>query len=207
MISKYDWQEDNVQEFWNETAPGHHLLQIYENETVFLNSLEGFAGSGLLAGESVIIIATTQHLFQLEYRLLVQGFEIEVLKKSRQYIPIDAAWMLSTFMKEGQPDEKLFLQQVSKVYLQAASASGTIRGFGEMVALLVEAGKSEAALKLEGFWNNFSASRQLTLLCAYPRQVVLKAPDGFIEKVCSCHSKLISGSPQPSTQVLYKRTS
>ena len=60
-----EWKNSNIQVFWGEIAPCDHVVQIYENDTVFLNTLEGFAGSGLLSGDSVIIIATKEHLSSL----------------------------------------------------------------------------------------------------------------------------------------------
>lgn len=42
-----NWKNTNIQVFWGEIAPCDHLIQIYENESHFLNTLEGFAGSGI----------------------------------------------------------------------------------------------------------------------------------------------------------------
>ena len=53
--------KNNVQDFWREIAPCNYLLQIYENDHVFLNSLEGFAGSGFIDGDTVIIISHKKH--------------------------------------------------------------------------------------------------------------------------------------------------
>jgi hypothetical protein len=55
--------------FWGEIAPCEHLVQIYADQGVFLDSLEGFVSGGLLAGEGVIVIGTRAHLIALEQRL------------------------------------------------------------------------------------------------------------------------------------------
>jgi len=44
------WKNESIQVFWGEIAPCDHLVQIYHNDTIFLNTLEGFATCGLLAG-------------------------------------------------------------------------------------------------------------------------------------------------------------
>jgi hypothetical protein len=40
--------------------------------------------------------------------------------------------------------------------------------FGELVAKLVNNGNPEAAVTLEGLWNELAARRSFDLLCAYP---------------------------------------
>jgi len=37
--------------FWGEIAPCEHLVQIYDNDGAFLDSLEGFVAGGLRAGD------------------------------------------------------------------------------------------------------------------------------------------------------------
>ena len=46
-----------------------HALHVYDNESVFLDTLEGFVAGGLRRGEVVIVVATSAHLYSLEYRL------------------------------------------------------------------------------------------------------------------------------------------
>ena len=68
-----EWENSNIQFFWGEIAPCDHLIQIYENEKILLDTLEGFAGAGILAGDSVVIVATASHLQSLNERLRKQG--------------------------------------------------------------------------------------------------------------------------------------
>src|SRR5687767_14092158 len=51
--------EDHSHIFWGELAPSEHLIQIYEDDDVFLDALEGFVAEGLGVGESVVVIATS----------------------------------------------------------------------------------------------------------------------------------------------------
>ena len=44
--------------FWGEISPCEHLVQIYLDDSAFLDSLEGFVAGGLLAGDAVILIGT-----------------------------------------------------------------------------------------------------------------------------------------------------
>src|SRR4026207_684549 len=90
-----EWETSNIQVFWGEIAPCDHLVQVYENEKIFLDTLEGFAGTGFLANDSVVIIATSKHLDALNSRLRSQGFDLNALIEADHYIPIDAQDLLS----------------------------------------------------------------------------------------------------------------
>ncbi|MEO6305309.1 MAG: MEDS domain-containing protein [Bacteroidia bacterium] len=204
MIKKTEWLKSNVQDFWGEIAPCNHLLQIYENDYVFLNSLEGFAGSGILAGDSVIIIATKQHLHALDARLMDQGFDLPDLIAKKQYFPLNAKDTLAKFMINGWPDEVLFIDLVTKLMREAKSDNRNVRAFGEMVALLWSQGNNGATVKLEHLWNQFCENEEFSLFCAYPKSGFTQDPTISIEHICSAHSKIISGEAGSSTEIIYK---
>lgn len=84
--------------FWGEIAPCEHLVQIYAEQGVFLDSLEGFVAGGLLANEGVIVIATKAHLIALEQRLWARGLDLSAARERDQYIPLDATEALSKFL-------------------------------------------------------------------------------------------------------------
>src|SRR3954447_15035433 len=87
--------------FWGELAPCDHLVQIYEDETRFMETLERFVGEGLSRGEAVVLIATSSHLTWLESRLRESGYDITGARVDDQYIALDAASTLAEFMIEG----------------------------------------------------------------------------------------------------------
>jgi hypothetical protein len=140
LINRDDWEKSNLQIFWGEIAPCDHVVQIYENDHTFLNSLEGFIGSGLIAGDSTIIIATPEHRIALEERLANQGFDLNALKACDRYIALDAEETLATFMVNNWPDENLFVEFITSVLNRAQKSNRKIRAFGEMVALLWQKG-------------------------------------------------------------------
>jgi MEDS: MEthanogen/methylotroph, DcmR Sensory domain len=69
MTSHLDIPSDGSPIFWGEISPCEHIAQIYDTDAVFLDTLAGFIGGGLIAGESTIVIATAPHLKALEQRL------------------------------------------------------------------------------------------------------------------------------------------
>jgi hypothetical protein len=79
---------------------------------------------------------------------------------------------------------------------QAAKAGRPVRVFGEMVALLWDAGLIDAAIEVEAMWNEMAAQYPFSLLCAYPVQSV----DGdhhrdALTEVCRVHTSVVGGVP------------
>ncbi len=203
-INTGTWESSNLQVFWGEVAPCDHIVQIYENDSLFLGALEGFIGSGFLAGDAVIIIATTEHLEEIQRRLIHQGFNVGLLAARNQYITIEAEEMLSRFMINNWPDETLFLEAVTSLLQRAQQNNRKVRAFGEMVALLWQQGFNGATVQLENLWNKLQKKNEFTLFCAYPRIGVTQDMHASMEKICCEHNKIIDGSPRPSTEIYYK---
>jgi hypothetical protein len=196
-----DWQQSNIQHFWGELASTDHLIQLYENEQAFITALEGFAGSGFLAGESVIIIGTGEHLKAFNNRLVAHGFDINKLIATDQFLSLDAEETLQNFMLGNHPHEERFFKLVRGLVRRAGQGKRKVRAFGEMVALLWKNGNREATVELEALWNKFCAQENLCLFCAYPKSGLTHTA---MEHVCSMHTKIIAGTMGPSTQVFYK---
>ena len=206
IVCVEEWKTDNLQVFWGEIAPCDHLVQVYENEKTFLDTLEGFAGTGFLANDSVVIIATSNHLDSLNARLRSQGFDLNSLIESDQYIPIDAEDLLSIFLVDGWIDEKIFNDFISDIVNRAKQRNGRVRAFGEMVAILWEKGHRGATVQLEHLWNQLHGGAPFTLFCAYPKSGFTKSANvnDSIDIICKQHAKVIDGQPRPSTNIYYK---
>ena len=206
-MNSEDWQKSNLQVFWGEIAPCNHVVQIYEDDHIFLNSLEGFVGSGLIAGDSIIIIATKEHLRAIENRLNKQGFNISALSLENRYMRLEAEEALQKFMIDGWPDEVLFFEFITSLLKKAQKNHCRVRAFGEMVALLWQQGLNGATVQLENLWNRLHENDEFTLFCAYPKVGFTQDMNLSIETICSAHTKVIDGNPRPSTEIYYKTAS
>jgi MEDS: MEthanogen/methylotroph, DcmR Sensory domain len=202
-----DWKQSHADAFWGEIAPHDHVLQIYEDEDVFLDTLTGFVGGGINAGDSCVVIATEDHLEQLEQKLESFGIQIALLISEGRYIPLNAAEVLSGFMIDDWPDEELFNYVISEVMKAArGKSSRKIRAFGEMVAILWARGNKEGTKYLEHLWNKYCQKEAFCLFCAYPRKGLIEDAIGTIGQICSAHTKMIAGTEKQMTRILYKET-
>ena len=204
MFKEEGWDKAGVQEFWGDIAPCNHLVQIYESEPVFMDTLENFVISGLGSGEAVVLIATSAHLSALEARLEDKGFDLPSLKADDQYIPFIAEVTLKKIVVNDWPDEALFNELVSEIQSRAGKGKRKVRAFGEMVVLLWKQGKNEATIALEQLWNKYLETNQVTLFCAYPRAGFAGAGNDIIQKICSTHTKIIDGSNHDHLHINYK---
>jgi hypothetical protein len=176
--------------FWAEVSPCDHVVQIYENDETFLDPLEGFVAGGFRAGDAVVIIATGAHRNALNARLIVQGFDVNALQESDQYIVLDADMTLAKFMINGWPDEVLFNKTVNELLLRARVQGRKVRAFGEMVAVLWAEGHTAATIRLEHLWHQLCETESFSLFCAYPKSGFTKNPHESMKEICDVHSKV-----------------
>ena len=71
------------------------------------------------------------------------------------------------FMRDGDVDRDAFFDRLGPIMGTAAATGRPVRAFGEMVALLWEAGDVLAAIDLETAWNELAAQVPFSLYCAY----------------------------------------
>lgn len=177
--------------FWGEISPCEHLVQFYEEDGVFLDTLEGFVGGGLRAGESVIVIATPTHLQQLDERLNRSGIDMASACDRQQYLTFDADETLKSFMKDGWPNEELFFQVIRALLAPARKNSRKVRAFGEMVALMWARGEQGATVRLEHLWHELCATENFSLLCAYPKAGFTESSLTSLDEICAAHSRVL----------------
>ncbi|MDQ3108627.1 MAG: MEDS domain-containing protein [Bacteroidota bacterium] len=207
MIDKApEWKNTKTQVFWGEIAPSDHVVQVYENEEVFLNSLEMYIQGGLKADNCNIVIATANHLESLRYRLIQHGYVIDELCTDDRLILLNAEDILSKFMVNNWPDEVLFKETILNVIARARRKNRDVRAFGEMVALLWAQGHNGATVQLENLWNKFCETEALCLFCAYPKVGFTQNPAASIHNICCTHTKMVGGWDKSKTEIYYKDT-
>ena len=205
IVGNQGWQKTRKEIFWGEISPCDHILQIYEDDQTFINTLRGFVSDGLETGDSVIVIATTEHLKALNLVLKNQGFDLFSLTLQDQYIPLNAEETLSQFMINGWPDENLFCHLLTNLLLRTRKKDRQVRAFGEMVAVLWSQGLSGATVHLEHLWTRFCQTESFSLLCAYPKSGFTEDANESLSRICGCHSKMITGVDRAGDEALFTR--
>lgn len=179
--------------FWGEISPCEHLVQIYQDEGVFLDALEGFVAGGIKAGDGVVVIATPPHLASLNERLMARNVDMAAAVRVNQYLALDAEETLSKFMVMGWPDEDFFRAAVTDILHRAKGENRRVRAFGEMVAILWARGNTGATVHLEHLWHRLCKEQSFSLFCAYPKIGFTRDVSASIKEICEAHSKVIPG--------------
>jgi hypothetical protein len=199
-----EWKNSNLQAFWKEVAPCEHIVQVYETDKVFLETLEGFAGTGIINGENVVVVATASNIRQLDERLSAHRFNLDHLRNTKRYTTLEAEEVLSRFMTGNWPDEEKFQAVVTEMIAHVKDRPDRkVRAFSEMVTLLWQQGLQVATVYLEGLWEQLRATQDFTLYCAYPKHYFKSTPRA-LESICKSHTKVIDGSCHPSTEIYYR---
>ena len=110
--------------FWAEMSPCEHVVQIYGDDDVFLDALEGYIGAGMRAGESAIVIGSVLHLHGLDRRLRAQGIDLNSARAEGRYIARLADDTLSRFLVKGRIDPDLFRATVGELLDSARGSLG-----------------------------------------------------------------------------------
>lgn len=176
--------------FWNQQSASDHCVQIYEDDDVFLDALEGFVAGGIRQGDAIVLIATPAHLQGLERRLADSGFDVAAAARRGQYFALDAKASLSEFMVDGRPDHALFDRFTGALLKRARREQRQVRAFGEMVALLWADDQREATVRLEQLWSRLCTQERVSLFCAYPKAAFPDSAEGAVARLCSAHSRL-----------------
>jgi len=174
-----------------------HSVHIYHDDSALIKRLCGIVISGLHVGNSVVIVATAAHRDMLVKELRDSGIHIRGYARDGRFAMYDAENTLATFMVRNRPDRALFKQSVGALLADARKhALSKDRGltvFGEMVAVLWEQDKKQAALELEALWNESLNHSAFHLHCAYPRLPFISGKDakGYAA-VCEAHSHVLA---------------
>ena len=173
-------------------APTHDV-QFYAVEEALYQSIGRFLVDGVRAGQPILVVATGPHRRAFEQAMRNAGVEPDDLVEGRDAVWLDARETLSAFMEGGHPSPELFEATVGSVLqrLMRDRRYVIVRAYGEMVDLLWQDGKMEAALQLEHLWNALATKYSFALRCAYAVDGILKGDCRGIDRICGSHTRVL----------------
>jgi len=170
----------------------YHAVQFYDDEFFLHEAVTHFLAEGMAAGEPVLAIAVPERLAAILEGLEHAGFDVARASRDGRLTLLDAHHVLSSFMDGDVPDRERFRATLGGVIRNGLRRHGgsRIRAYGEMVDVLWQQGREDAALLLEDLWTDLARTHSFSLLCGY-------AMDGFysdvneerFRAVCAAHSR------------------
>jgi hypothetical protein len=188
---------------------GEHVVLFYERDSELLAAVTPYLAAAVGTGEVAIVIATESHRRAFEAGLESEGIDLAKARAEGTFLALDAAATMALFMVHGQVDRDAFHEVVGGM-VRAAGASGRpLRAYGEMVALLWQAGDVLGAIELETLWHELGLEVSFALFCAYPAASVSGSEHAqALDRVCDLHSAVLeppAGSvgepPRPPSEV------
>ena len=176
-----------------------HVVQFYRHEEELADRVAGYLREALLGDGVAVVIATAAHRRAFEARLTRAGADLATAVGNGTYLALDANDTMHALMAGGRLDGDRFDRVVGGLIRDAgrrAGFRGPVRAYGELVAVLWEAGLVNAAVRLEEMWDFLSVRHSFSLLCGYPASTV--NGDGHLAafaEVCRLHRSVVGGGP------------
>ena len=182
-----------------EYLDGGHVVQFYGHEEELADRVAGYLLGALQHDGAAVVIATAAHRRAFEGRLTRAGVDLAAAARAGTYRTLDAGDTVRALTTGGQLDRGAFDRVIGGLIADAGQGERPVRAYGEMVALLWDAGLVNDAVQLEEMWGSLGLSHSFSLFCSYPARSV--TGDGHLEafaEVCRLHGSVVGGWPSPA---------
>jgi hypothetical protein len=171
---------------------GEHVVQFYDQQEDLARAVGDYLTAAVAAREIAIVIATEEHRLLFGAEMARAGVDTAQARRDGSVIWLDAAETLGRFVHEGQVNSDGFREVVGSLVREAAQTGRGIKAYGEMVALLWEAGHVIGAIELEKLWNDLAAEVSFSLFCAYNiNSAAGEEHADALHEVCRLHTAVI----------------
>jgi MEDS: MEthanogen/methylotroph, DcmR Sensory domain len=187
------------------TEHGHfgHVVQFYGHEEELADRVAAYLLEALDDSGVAIVIATQAHRRAFEARLTGAdagahtgaGTDLDAAVGRGAYLALDADETVRALMTGDRLDGGAFEAVIGGLIRRAGqdgSRTRPVSAYGEMVALLWDAGLVSAAVELEQMWDRLVRRHPFSLFCGYPAQSVIR--DGHLDafaEVCRLHREVL----------------
>jgi anti-sigma regulatory factor (Ser/Thr protein kinase) len=174
------------------TDPRDHVVRFYDSDQELIETVGTYLADAVSSGEVAIVVATPDHSLAFVSAMAAAGLDPARAVEDGTLITLDAAETLACFLVDGHLDPERFDAVIGGLVRDASAGGRPVRAYGEMVALLWDAGHVTTAIELEGLWNHLRRDLPFSLLCGYRASSVAgdEHADAF-HQVCHLHSEVV----------------
>jgi anti-sigma regulatory factor (Ser/Thr protein kinase) len=103
--------------------------------------------------------------------------------------------MLDRFMSAGEIDPAAFRSVIGELVRRANERGRQVYAYGEMVALLWDAGNVLGAIELEKLWNELGREHDFSLWCGYhSHSLAVHEHADAVHEVCHLHTSVVDSA-------------
>jgi hypothetical protein len=169
-----------------------HVVHFYDRDEELAETAGDYLAGAIAEGGAAVVVATPGRCAGFEARLAAGGVDLGAARRDGTLVCLDATRVVSRLTRGGRVDREAFHALFQPAILVAGEASGPVRIYGEVVALLWAADQVNAALELEGLWNELGQQIPFSLFCGYPRALVESSQhQGAVAEICRLHSAVL----------------
>lgn len=172
-----------------------HVVQFYDADEELAETAGDYLAGAIAEAGAAVVLATPSRCAGFEAQLAAGGVDVGAARRDGTLVCLDATRVAPRLTRAGRLDPAAFDTQVRPAILTAGEAPGPVRIYGEVVALLWAAGQVNAALELEGLWNELGQQIPFSLFCGYPRALVGSSQhQGAVADICRLHTAVVGRS-------------
>jgi anti-sigma regulatory factor (Ser/Thr protein kinase) len=169
-----------------------HVVKFYAHDTELVAAVGPYLAAAIRAGEVTIVIASETHRRAFELDLQARGIDVLQAEADGRFFSRDAALTMAGFIGDGKIDPHAFHEVIGGLVREASASGRPVRAYGEMVALLWDAGEVLQAIELETLWNDLAGELPFSLFCSYPAGSVSGSEHtDALQRVCHLHSSVL----------------
>ena len=184
--------------------PSDHVVLFYEHDDALVGSVCDYLIEALDGDDVALVVATPEHASAFDTTMVRAGIDVDQARADGRLVMIDADEAMSRFMVEGWPKASAFFAAFGGLIGGAADTGRRVKVYGEMVAVLWDAGNLAAAIELETLWNDLGELMPFSLFCAYPAHMVSgDENEASLDQLCQCHSEVLGDLPSRTRAALY----
>jgi hypothetical protein len=171
---------------------GRHFAQFHRDSDALGESVFAFLEAGLRRGNSVLVVTTRPRVEQLFDRLTAGKFHPKSLSNSGQLAVLAADQVLEELGADRLPEWSEFRAIMGPLLSRLQPFGRGIRIYSELANTLWESGKTEAAVRVEDFWNTLAGAYPFALYCGYTMDTQSEASyAGPLEELGRTHSEIL----------------
>lgn len=154
-----------------QTHACRHLAHFYSEPEARDRAVADWVRPALESGGGAILVCTPANATNVRGRLIELGLDAPTLERDGRLLIVRARDLMDRFMDHRGPRSDAFHELARdllvKVRVGCGDARAPVRVWGEMVHLLWEGGRGDAAHRLEQLWNEALPEKGVELLCSY----------------------------------------
>ena len=175
---------------------GRHFAEIHRDGDALVESIYAFLEAGLRSGSSALVITAPARIEQLFERLAVGNLHPHSLSNSGQLAVLAADQLVAALTADGPPEWAEFRAVIAPVLERLQPFGRGVRIYSDLANPLWDAGQTDAAIRIEDFWNVLAGAYPFSLYCGYCMDTQCeRAYAAPLEELGRTHSDIL-GSPE-----------